>query len=381
MSVNRFTTHWKIWLFAIINIALIFLAVPIARTMEHALRNIFGTRIFLLITLIIIFTGIISFRWLLHRQSSHHRLRILGFFLVSALYAWRLVTLPVHAERFHLIEYGSLAVLISLGCCRARLGYTSFGWAMTIVWLVGLGDELFQWALPNRVGEWRDVVINLQSGGLAILAIFVLRLLPMAHAKPSIRTWLPLSISFALLCALSGWFFLTVHAFGSQHTDTEIGQFNSFFTIDQLLETTDASYRQFVTVTDEALASGQPLDISRYFYDREAKEHFDRVHFLIDLKRFSEANNEYRITEKYYQAFLHVTQRSFAPEIQHLLSETPPMPPTEFYSAVMDWLIVSVTREQVMCLSTGSCMVFLFFTVIILYLSTRQVRPACSPQK
>ena len=34
---------------------------------------------------------------------------------------------------------------------------------MAICLVVSGGDELFQWVLPDRVGDWRDVAMNIAA--------------------------------------------------------------------------------------------------------------------------------------------------------------------------------------------------------------------------
>jgi hypothetical protein len=99
--------------------------------------------------------------------------------LVGAAYAAAALLLEIVQERIHLIEYGALA-LAARGALTARAaadptsGFrspeaASCG-ALAFGFVVGVGDELLQGALPNRVGELRDVGINSLSAALAVAA-------------------------------------------------------------------------------------------------------------------------------------------------------------------------------------------------------------------
>lgn len=80
-----------------------------------------------------------------------------------------------HAKRFHLIEYSVLAYLfyrvLRLDFKGARLWLFAFLGAL----LVGLGDEILQRWIPERVSSWPDLFINIQGAlfGLIFPALTV----------------------------------------------------------------------------------------------------------------------------------------------------------------------------------------------------------------
>lgn len=71
---------------------------------------------------------------------------------------------PIVEERIHFIVFGMLG-FFSLSLFSWKLAYT-------ICLFVALADEALQWGLADRVGDWRDVGINLLAGWLgATLAV------------------------------------------------------------------------------------------------------------------------------------------------------------------------------------------------------------------
>ena len=50
------------------------------------------------------------------------------------------------------------------------------GWAL--VSCLGGVDEVVQWLLPNRVFEWKDVGLNVLSGGLGMAVVALLKETP-----------------------------------------------------------------------------------------------------------------------------------------------------------------------------------------------------------
>lgn len=66
-----------------------------------------------------------------------------------------------YEERLHFICFGLLGFS----------AYRSFGIkvAMMLTCLAGMGDEVLQYFLPSRVGDWRDVFMNCFAGLSALL--------------------------------------------------------------------------------------------------------------------------------------------------------------------------------------------------------------------
>jgi hypothetical protein len=69
---------------------------------------------------------------------------------------------PLPEERLHFITFGFL------GFFSAKL--FSFRVALLVCGLVSGLDELYQWYLPNRVGELRDVVLNLAASFFGVFS-------------------------------------------------------------------------------------------------------------------------------------------------------------------------------------------------------------------
>jgi len=90
-------------------------------------------------------------------------------FVAGFLFAWHL---DILVERIHLLEYGLLGWLafrdglrVEKGIIKASIFSAFFILAVSIV------DETFQWWLPYRVGDVRDVVFN-EVGGLWGMSLF-----------------------------------------------------------------------------------------------------------------------------------------------------------------------------------------------------------------
>lgn len=87
-----------------------------------------------------------------------------GFFvLIPVLLAVLLaLSMDLPEERVHVLKYGLLGFLLAQDCSGASLK-NPFGWVCLFGLCVGLTDELFQWILPYRVGDLRDVCFDAVS--------------------------------------------------------------------------------------------------------------------------------------------------------------------------------------------------------------------------
>ena len=104
------------------------------------------------------------------------RKRHILFYLWSAIFLFAYIPLVYFyceftAERFHLAEYGLLVILV-YRCLKLRM---KTPWIYPAIILfsfsVGLLDEIIQGILPNRVYDFRDVVINWASSLLPMALV------------------------------------------------------------------------------------------------------------------------------------------------------------------------------------------------------------------
>ncbi len=93
-----------------------------------------------------------SLAWMARRRSMRvlwHGLWLLAVMIVITQ------LLPNVSEWFHFVLFG-LFGLLTTRLWRAAA-------AVAICLAVSGGDELFQWFLPDRVGDWRDVAMNIAA--------------------------------------------------------------------------------------------------------------------------------------------------------------------------------------------------------------------------
>lgn len=202
------------------------------------------------------------------------------------------------AERFHLIEYGMVALLFYKAFRPAGDG------SVVVIpllagFVIGTLEEWLQWFVPGRVGEVRDVLLNLISVGCGVL--FSLGLDPPAAALSALRRVSRQRIAVLAVAALLAFagFFQSVHL-GYDIVDRDGGVFRSRYDANALAALSAQRTQQWRTAP--------PLTLSPF--GREDQYLAEGIaHVRKRNERWSEGNllaarHENLILERYYAPVL-----------------------------------------------------------------------------
>jgi hypothetical protein len=158
-------------------------------------------------------------------------------------------------ERFHFFEYGLLTWLFyrAVGGATdprtgARAGATPDVSLLVIPALAGLivgtADEALQWYVPSRVGEWRDVFLNLVAIGTGLLVSAALR-------PPGRLVWRVTAAARRRICLVAAAAAVVLAAFihaahlGHRIEDPAIGVFQSRYTASELRAASETRAQQW----------------------------------------------------------------------------------------------------------------------------------------
>jgi hypothetical protein len=128
------------------------------RPLQHWVYNNIGeATIAWLIGLLLFGLGVTAICWQAKRglKGNRYTLVVITIALVVTLITITTV-LPQTEERLHFATFGLF------GFFSKRLFPTWL--AILVILILSSGDELFQAWLPDRVGDWRDVGINITAG-------------------------------------------------------------------------------------------------------------------------------------------------------------------------------------------------------------------------
>ena len=161
--------RYKDFLFVILFTGFIYLTIPIARYISNFLlaHKLLKLSVYLLVSIFIL-----SSIYLIFTYISFRLLNIVILTVFFVIYIMIVQTYDILVEKIHFIEYGILAYLLYRALKPKLHGSLIYPASFIILTLIGWGDELIQYFLPDRYYDFRDVVLNGLSGGLILILIY-----------------------------------------------------------------------------------------------------------------------------------------------------------------------------------------------------------------
>ncbi len=167
-SYSRFSLVWSI---------LIFISVPLARSVQSLVQDALGREAFRYGTLAFLFALLLFLPFLLKRNNLFHPKRVVGLFFIFIAGSFAVFFLAHSPEEsFHFVEYGILGWALYGYFSRRTTGIDLILSVLALGAIVGFLDETFQWLIPNRYWDYKDILINIVGvslGGLTGSVIFL----------------------------------------------------------------------------------------------------------------------------------------------------------------------------------------------------------------
>ncbi len=158
-----------LWGVAVLYVVVIYASLPVARYLVEYIYRTFGrpTVGVLVTTGLVVVAIVLAMAILNSRVSLSSRATALVLLATGGLVSLK-VGLP--EEKIHFVEYGLLGyILFRATSTWARPVAASF----VMVSIVGSLDEAIQWALPQRVGDLKDIALNTLGGAIGINVAWV----------------------------------------------------------------------------------------------------------------------------------------------------------------------------------------------------------------
>jgi hypothetical protein len=390
--------EWRSWLYAAIWSLVIFCSIPFARAFIEIIEDYLSLDFFLYATL----AGTVAGGALAVSNLRRRTLPLgaywwlLGTFTAFIGYTYYLRDIPV--EAVHVLEYGILGLLVYRALVHRVQDYSVYVMATLIVGLVGVIDEYFQWLIPGRVFDLRDIRTNLLAGGLAQIGLA-------AGLRPSLVSGLPsrknqgrlcyfvaaglilLAIGFMNTPERVAWYAKRIPAlsflldsnsmmveYGYRYFDPEVGVFRSRFSHEQLKENDSLRGAEVAHILDRYIGGEGYGPFQKTFsVPRDAYTHEVGVHLFRRKSNFARARlqeeggaepyniafRENQILEKYYPTALQNSKHWWTSEIRtEVISKASQK--SGYESRVSAGLITRVSKRQVLLgfiLGTVVCLV------------------------
>lgn len=286
-------------------------------------------------------------------RIRHHRLLRYGGLALAAVLLWLQETLlsagitdasfasqVAVAEKIHLVEYGLLAYLL-YRAFKPREGTVDLtDLLLPLLWLTvaGVLEESMQWLVETRLGEVRDVALNVYAGVCGLL--FSLALDPPERfawrRSPEHRRQVADVAGLAILSL--GLLFSFAHL-GYEHSDPEIGSFLSWHSLEELRDAAADRSRRWRDDPPTALSPWRRED----YFLTEASWHVNHRNGSYRAGNHYLAAQANRILEKYYAPFLDLEsfrgsgKHRYPPEVlRELEAEAPRRDPERYRSPVLE---------------------------------------------
>ena len=336
-------SEWLSWLFVFLWTLIIYLTIPLARSIQEQVGEMWGRESFTYIVLIsIVLAGITATLYLINRRvaSWSNWLWLILVGLAFARYTYQLS--PAPEEALHFVEYGILGLLLYRALSHRIRDFSIYVCAVLIGAIIGTIDESIQWAVPKRYFSYGDIWINFVAVALTQIGIA-------GGMKPTIISESPklknlqlitrLSIVLLLLLTASAvntpdriaWYsgqvpwlnFLsrnesTMSEYGYLYHDADIGTFRSRLSPTELLRQDSERAGQAADILDRYRGRSQYLEFLKIYtphadpFVHEARVHlFRRDRHLsravkesenkeLSRQRFDVAYREHLIMAKYF---------------------------------------------------------------------------------
>ena len=283
----------------------IFLTIPVARSIQRFVSNNWGRKFFGYFVLsFICMAFIILLYFLIYKLKIRFISNYIWLLLIAVLYTYFTLKLwKIPEEAIHFLEYGLLSFFLFKALSHNIRDRSIYITAALFALLIGTFDEIIQWMIPRRVWNFRDVGLNLLSGGLFQLAVWkVLRpkIISEKFNTKSLKIFTSVFASCLIILGLCvsntpdrvyrytkkiPWLsFLqkeeAMSEFGYKHKDPEIGMFYSRLSIKSLQKTDNHMGEQYAQILNESIDKDYEQFIREYSPTTEPFMHELRVHIF-----------------------------------------------------------------------------------------------------
>jgi len=335
------------WLWVLLCSVSILLTVPVGRKIqkfvyEHWGRSFFGYFVFVVFALAFIYLLFYLLIKLKIRSASNYvwLIAIAGLYTYFTLKLWK-----IPEEAIHFLEYGLLGFFLFKALNHSIKDKSIYITATLFALFIGTFDEIFQWIIPQRYWDFRDVGLNGFSGGLFQLAVCTVIKPKTISGRFNMKSLRRFSVIFSLCLILLGLCvsntpqrvasytkrisFLSflkkeepMSEFGYKHIDPEIGIFYSRLSLRSLKKTDENRGNEYAQILNDAVSVKYDQFIKEYNPSSNPFLHELRIHAFRRDEHFERGQNNSDINKKkefYFTAIKenHILEKYFSLTIKN----------------------------------------------------------------
>ena len=377
----------KRWIVLIIYSCIILFTLSIVRAIRDATVESLGPRGFAwIISSMFALCGIYLAIWLIRKKIYRSPIRLLIILCTTGVYIFFILQLELAVERLHYIEYGIAALLALRVFMLSHRNAAAILLALIYVLDLGLVDEFIQWILPMRVGEFRDVGINLTAGIFALIPALACSVESSLFRVPNRKSIAVVLLHGTATLLFWGVFITFVHGFGHEITIESGTRFKSVFAETVFADVSrtpgsvawqDASRsprahrseRGFFRWIDESIRQWRAYrHPTPEAYNYEAWRHARHRDGLSNerYRKYHEAREEEVILRRYYKPYIDSFNLMMADSTFERYAKIPPKEPVPYISPVQELLVTTVSRSQ-FWIVVAICLIFMGIPGILLH--------------
>jgi VanZ family protein len=162
------------WLPVLLCYSVILATVPVARRLQRFVYTTTGPEFFTWFVIISILAGLaVLMYFFIFRLKVKRRSQYVWILVCAGIVLYNTFRLSKHPEEaIHFLEYGALACFIFTALRRSVPDRTVYFSSLLLVSLAGISDEFFQWMMPQRFWDFRDVWLNTFAGAIFLAGIW-----------------------------------------------------------------------------------------------------------------------------------------------------------------------------------------------------------------
>jgi len=238
-QLPKHESRMRSWLIVLAWTVVIFITIPLARTIQREFERLFGSGAYLIAAAIIgafFFLFVIIYIYRRRKRMITHRVGWLVALMAASVWLMKF-QLQTPAEAIHFFEYGILSFFLFRACSHHIRDWLIYPISVFILVMIAATDEFLQWMMPGRYWDFRDIRLNLLAG--MVVQAFIALVIRPSDIRLSVE---PKSIR--RLCLIA-WFTIIILGLAFSNTPSRVDLYATRIPFLQFLSSNESVMSEF----------------------------------------------------------------------------------------------------------------------------------------